>query len=445
MYKKEKLHTTEKPKTRVLIIKPYLTKEDYANKEVVEYELQETKNLCKALDNLEVVHADTCLVKKVQHATLFGQGMVDDIHDLGHEREIDMAFVDYDLSPIQQRNLEKAWEMKVIDRSGFIIEIFGKRANTFEGRLQVKLAKLMYDKSRLVRVWTHLERQRGGGGFTGGPGEKQLELDKRIISEKIINVKKRISQVKKTRELQRGKRDKVPYKILSLVGYTNAGKSSLFNLITHSDIFVKDMLFATLDNTIRKIKINNGEELMVSDTVGFISNLPHDLIEAFSATLEEAVRSDIILNVRDVSSPNFHEHNKQVYEILSGLGITADTHKIIELWNKVDLLSEEKFKDLEEVAKNSSNKNTICISVLNNYNIEQLKNKIFDILYESAKEISFKIPTARGDIISYISTKSKILDSDYGEEYTTLKVLMVTENIDKSKSKFGDILNIINN
>ena len=261
--------------------------------------LDEAVGLACAID-LNVAYSETLNLKAIKPATYFSKGYIEKLKPVIEENQLSLMIVDALLSPIQQRNLEKELNIKVIDRTALILEIFGKRANTNEGKLQVELAHLTYQRSRLVRSWTHLERQRGGAGFLGGPGEKQIELDRRIIDDKIIKIKKELEKVKNTRHLQRGNRRKVPYPVVAIVGYTNAGKSTLFNKLSGACVLAKDMLFATLDPTLRKIKLPSGNEVIFSDTVGFISDLPHELIMAFRSTLEEVLEADVVVHVRDI-------------------------------------------------------------------------------------------------------------------------------------------------
>ena len=281
-------------------------------------------------------------LRVVTPATLFGKGKVEEFAAICEVEHIDVAVFDDQLTPIQQRNLEKALEVKVVDRTGLILEIFARRARTREGRLQVELARLEYERSRLVRTWTHLERQRGGTGSTGGPGETQIEIDRRLIAGTIIKLKKELEEVRRTRTLHRSARKKVPYPTVALVGYTNAGKSTLLNRLTEADVLAKDMLFATLDPTLRTVKLPDGRPAIMSDTVGFISDLPHELVEAFRATLEEVQEADVVLHVRDVANPDSEAQARDVETVLSELGVTLDEGKtVIEVWNKVDLLSED--------------------------------------------------------------------------------------------------------
>lgn len=271
---------------------------------------------------------------------LFGTGKLAELKERLHEAEVDLVLVDGPVTPVQQRNLEKDWGVKLLDRTGLILEIFADRARTREGVLQVELAALSYQRTRLVRAWTHLERQRGGFGFVGGPGETQIEADRRAIDEQVIKIRRQLAKVVKTRELHRAARRKVPFPIVALVGYTNAGKSTLFNRMTGADVLAKDMLFATLDPTMRGITLPSGRKVILSDTVGFISDLPHELVAAFRATLEEVLEADLILHVRDIAHPETEEQAADVGEILESLGVAEDV-PLIEVWNKIDALTEE--------------------------------------------------------------------------------------------------------
>ncbi len=274
---------------------------------------------------------------KVQPGMLFGSGKVAELKSRIHADEVDLVLVDGPVSPVQQRNLEKEWGVKLLDRTSLILEIFADRARTREGVLQVELAALSYQRSRLVRAWTHLERQRGGFGFVGGPGETQIESDRRAIDEQVVKLKRQLEQVVKTRELHRAARAKVPFPIVALVGYTNAGKSTLFNRVTGAEVLAKDMLFATLDPTMRGLVLPGGQKIILSDTVGFISDLPTQLVAAFRATLEEVLSADLILHVRDISHPESAEQAADVAEILASLGVAAGTPQF-EVWNKLDMV-----------------------------------------------------------------------------------------------------------
>jgi GTP-binding protein HflX len=300
--------------------------------------LAEATSLAEAI-GLDVAATLIAPMRKPAPATLLGAGKVDDVGALVRVHEAELVIVDHPLTPVQQRNLEKAWSAKVLDRTGLILEIFGERAQTKEGRLQVELAHLNYQKSRLVRSWTHLERQRGGHGFLGGPGETQIEADRRQIQTRIRQIEGQLDKVRNMRSVHRAERKRMPRAIAALVGYTNAGKSTLFNRLTGADILAKDMVFATLDPTLRRVRLPHGEELILSDTVGFISDLPTTLVAAFRATLEEVVEADVILHVRDIASPETAQQAEDVMKVLGELGIHAgQDRRIIEVWNKIDLL-----------------------------------------------------------------------------------------------------------
>ena len=300
--------------------------------------LEEARGLARRL-GLHVGHAEVVQVPRPRPATLLGGGVLERMASHVAEEDIHIVIVDAALTPIQQRNLERAWSCKVIDRTGLILEIFGERARSREGVLQVELAALSYQKSRLVRSWTHLERQRGGYGFMGGPGERQIESDRRQIGERITRLKRELEDVKRTRSLHRAARERVPYPVIALVGYTNAGKSTLFNRLTEADVFAEDQLFATLDPTMRGLTLPSGQEVILSDTVGFISDLPTDLVAAFRATLEEVLSADIIVHVRDISHPSTASQKRDVIEILEDLGISQTLEEnLVEAQNKIDLL-----------------------------------------------------------------------------------------------------------
>jgi GTP-binding protein HflX len=305
-----------------------------------EARLDEAVGLTAAID-LDVVVAEVVPVTKMRPATMIGKGAVDRLAIEVEDKEVKVAVVDGQLSPVQQRNLEKAWGCKVIDRTGLILEIFGERARTREGSLQVELAALSYQRSRLVRSWTHLERQRGGFGFLGGPGETQIEADRRLIGERIVKLKRELEEVKRTRELHRKARRRVPYPIVALVGYTNAGKSTLFNSLTRAEVLAQDMLFATLDPTMRALQLPSGRTVILSDTVGFVSDLPHELVAAFRATLEEVLGADVVVHVRDVSHPDSEAQAADVETVLRELGLADIVERgLIEALNKIDLMDE---------------------------------------------------------------------------------------------------------
>ncbi len=324
-------------RTTALIVKPILSGSHAARSH--ESMLAEARGLAEAID-LAVIDAVIAKVSSPSAAHLLGKGWVEKIGQQIEEHKIDLAIVDHALAPIQQRNLERAWKTKVIDRTGLILEIFGARARTKEGQLQVELASLNYQRSRLVRSWTHLERQRGGFGFLGGPGESQIELDRRLIDHRILKIKNELKDVRRTRSLQRRAREKAAMPTVALVGYTNSGKSTLFNRLTAADALAKDMLFATLDPAMRSLKLPGNREAILSDTVGFIADLPTQLIAAFRATLEEVQSADVILHVRDIAHPDTKAQMQDVETVLGELDIQPGDARIIQVWNKIDCLPE---------------------------------------------------------------------------------------------------------
>lgn len=320
---------------RAYVLHPDL-KSDRARR-TPEHGLAEAVALAAAMPDMDVVGAEVVRVGRVAPGMLFGSGKIDEIKARLHELDVGLVLVDGPVSPVQQRNLEKEWGVKLLDRTGLILEIFADRARTREGVLQVELAALSYQRTRLVRAWTHLERQRGGFGFVGGPGETQIEADRRAIDDQVIRIKRQLDRVVKTRELHRAARRKVPFPVVALVGYTNAGKSTLFNRMTGAEVLAKDMLFATLDPTMRGVVLPSGRKVILSDTVGFISDLPTQLVAAFRATLEEVLEADLILHVRDISHPETEEQAQDVRDILTSLGVSEAT-PLFEVWNKLDLV-----------------------------------------------------------------------------------------------------------
>ena len=378
--------------------------------------LTEAVGLALAI-NLDVVYQEVIKIRIIKPSTLLGQGVLDRLLPIIQELGIELLVVDTSLSPIQQRNLEKKLQIKVIDRTALILEIFGERAQTSEGKLQVELAHLSYQRSRLVRSWTHLERQRGGAGFLGGPGETQIELDRRIIDDKILRIKKDLEKVRQTRKIQRSSRQRVPYPVVALVGYTNAGKSSLFNHLTLGNVIAKDMLFATLDTTMRKLRLPSGRIVILSDTVGFISDLPHELVMAFRATLEEVLEADIIVHVRDISNSDNKEQRQDVLNVLESLGLQniTDDKRYIELLNKVDLLSQEQRQSL-------ISKSNIGISAISGEGVNQFLDILDDRLAADYKVMQFAIAASDGKTISWIYSNSEVISSQLEEDKLVLKV-----------------------
>lgn len=324
--------------TRTWVLHPDIKSNN--DRRLPEPALAEAVALAEALPGLEVFGETIVRLPKAHSGMLFGKGKIEELHNVFDESEIDLVLIDGPVTPVQQRNLEKAWGVKLLDRTGLILEIFSDRARTSEGVLQVEMAALSYQRTRLVRAWTHLERQRGGLGFVGGPGETQIESDRRAIDDQLVRLRRKLAKVVKTRALHREARAKVPFPIVALVGYTNAGKSTLFNKLTGAQVFAKDMLFATLDPTMRAVELPDGPQVILSDTVGFISDLPTELVASFRATLEEVLAADLIVHVRDISHEGSEEQATDVRSILSSLGV-GENAKQIEVWNKIDLLEPE--------------------------------------------------------------------------------------------------------
>ena len=377
--------------------------------------------------SLDVVDRELAPLRQVTPATLLGGGKVAEVAERVKADEIDLVVVDGTLTPGQQRNLEKKWQCKVIDRTGLILEIFGERARTREGVLQVDLAALNYQRSRLVRSWTHLERQRGGAGFLGGPGESQLELDRRIIADKIVKIERELEDVKRTRALHRKARERVPYPVVALVGYTNAGKSTLFNKLTGAEVFAKDLLFATLDPTMRLIRLPQGRKVILSDTVGFISDLPTSLVAAFRATLEEVLSADVILHVRDVAHEDAAAQDADVRKVLDELGIDdlARSQRLIEVWNKIDLLDEERRAELSaELARANA---TVTVSAQTGEGLDGLLRAIEAKLSEFAVPIEVLIPFGDGETLAWLFRNGEVLGRADDGDATHVSVLLAED------------------
>jgi GTP-binding protein HflX len=378
--------------------------------------LEEAAGLALALD-LVVVDMLSAPLRGRTPATLFGKGKVEEIGELCDDAEADVAVVDDALTPVQQRNLEKAWKVKVIDRTGLILEIFARRARTREGRLQVELARLTYERSRLVRTWTHLERQRGGFGVMGGPGETQIETDRRLLAEKIARLKKDLGEVRRTRGLQRSARKRHPYPTVALVGYTNAGKSTLFNRLTDSQVMAEDLLFATLDPTLRTLKLPDGRPAILSDTVGFISDLPHELVESFRATLEEVREAEVILHVRDIASEESDAQAEDVRTVLERLAIDLDERRVIEVWNKADLLESaerERQAALAELKPEATR--PVLVSALTGEGMGRLTDAIEARIARSRPVYRLALEPGDGKSLAWLHANGEILERSDAED-----------------------------
>ncbi len=399
-----------------LIIHPRLTQETSLRS--LENALEEARGLAQAigLDVLDIIHFN---LKQIKASTFIGSGHIEHVQtEIENKGEPEVVIFDRNLSPSQQRNLERAFDCKVIDRTGLILEIFGERAQTKEGRAQVQLAALSYQRSRLVRSWTHLERQRGGAGFTGGPGETQIELDRRMIDEQILRIKKELAQIKKTRDLQRNKRKKVPYPIVALVGYTNAGKSTLFNGLTKANVMAEDMLFATLDPTMRIVKLPSGKNIILADTVGFISNLPHELVEAFQATLEEVTQADLLLHVIDISDHDYEDYKNNVLKVLKDIHISEEqlNENMIEVWNKFDKLDSEDKNYIETSIQKDINNNKVNISAIKQLNFEKLFALIDKKLSQDELYFDLNLPAHEGQLTAWLHENTNVQTKEFTED-----------------------------
>jgi len=431
---------------RAIVIGPYLRDRDRrAGRAAAPSErspaarLEEAVGLARAID-LEIVEAGLVSLTELRPATYIGKGKVDEIAGLVKSLQASLVVMDCALSPVQQRNLEKAWGAKVLDRTGLILEIFGRRARTREGALQVELAHLTYQKSRLVRSWTHLERQRGGFGFLGGPGETQIEADRRVIAERIARIEADIEKVKRTRKLHRDSRKRVPYPIVALVGYTNAGKSTLFNRMTQATVLSADMLFATLDPTLRSVTLPHGSRIILSDTVGFISDLPTMLVAAFRATLEEVIEADLILHVHDVSHGDAEAQAKDVETVLGELDIAPDDRRLIAVWNKVDRLDAAQREQLHNLAQRQpDDRRPMPVSAVTGEGIDQLVALIEARLGERRITLSLALDPADGAGVSWLHRHTEVLAKVLSDD---AKQMNFTVRVDPTKadlvrSKFG--------
>ena len=377
--------------------------------------LAEAVGLAQAID-LDVCHAVVVPLPAPKPGTLLGSGKVEEINQIVTDQRAGLVIVDHPLSPVQQRNLERAWQAKVLDRTGLILEIFGRRAATREGRLQVELAHLSYQRGRLVRSWTHLERQRGGAGFLGGPGESQLELDRRMLQQRIEQIERDLAKVVRTREINRAQRDRVPFPVVALVGYTNAGKSTLFNTLTGSDVIARDQVFETLDPTLRELRLPSRRRAILSDTVGFISDLPTTLVAAFRATLEEVVEARLILHVRDISHPESDAQAQDVAHVLYELGIDtrSDRAPVIEVWNKADRLTPERLAELGLQARRQERAPQL-VSALTGAGVDELLGRIDAELGTDDATLKLEAPAAAGKLVNWLYENAAVLSRESSE------------------------------
>jgi len=404
--------------------------------------LEEAVGLAEALD-LAIKGAEIVPLRATSPATLFGKGKVTEIGATCHNLEIDVVVVDDALTPVQQRNLEKAWQAKVIDRTGLILEIFARRARTREGRLQVELARLAYERSRLVRTWTHLERQRGGLGAMSGPGETQIETDRRLLTGKVAKLKKELEEVRRTRGLQRQARQRAPAPTIALVGYTNACKSTLFNRLTDSDVVAKDMLFATLDPTLRAIKLPEGRPAVLSDTVGFISDLPHELVEAFRATLEEVKGADVIVHVRDIADADSAAQAEDVRKVLKQIDVEPDSDRVIEVWNKIDLLDADDRVSVTSRALRTREQPTgraIAVSAVTGEGLDALL-ALFAQMIDQDEPVHANLAAGDGRALAWLYRHGRILDRiDDADGRVQLSVKLDHQALGQFERLFPDAL-----
>ncbi|HKH27718.1 MAG TPA: GTPase HflX [Sphingomicrobium sp.] len=391
-----------------------------------EARLEEAEGLAGAI-GVEVVARKAFRLRQIRPATLLGKGQVEEVAEIARENDAKLLIIDAALTPVQQKSLEEQAGAKVIDRTGLILEIFGERAATAEGRLQVELAHLDYQAGRLVRTWTHLERQRGGFGFLGGPGETQIEADRRLIRDRMAKIRRELDQVKRTRGLHRGRRQRAPWPVIALVGYTNGGKSTLFNTMTGDGVLAEDMLFATLDPTMRNVKLPGFDKAILSDTVGFVSDLPTELIAAFRATLEEVASADLLIHVRDMAHPDHEAQAADVEDVLTSLGITEGEGPIrLEAWNKVDLLAEPDRQSL--LAEADRRSDVVPISALSGWGVDHLRNHISEALQRGTQVHQIRVQASNGSRLAWLHSRGEVLEQRVDGDAMELSVRLSPDN-----------------
>ncbi len=420
----------ERKRTRAWVLHPEIKSDE--QRRVPGPALEEAVALAAALPDLDVIGSEIVRLPRAQPGLLFGSGKIDELAERLHDSEVELVLIDGPVTPVQQRNLEKAWKVKILDRTGLILEIFSDRARTREGVLQVEMAALSYQRTRLVRAWTHLERQRGGLGFVGGPGETQIEADRRAIDEQLVRLRRQLQKVVKTRTLHRAARAKVPYPIVALVGYTNAGKSTLFNRLTGAEVMAKDMLFATLDPTMRRVVLPDGPEVILSDTVGFISNLPTELVAAFRATLEEVLGADLIVHVRDISHDESQAQADDVQAILTSLGVD-DARPMLEVWNKTDLLDTDEREAV--LARADRDPLIFAISAVTGDGIAPLLADIATKLQGVRRETTLSLSFAEGNKRAWLFRQDVVRSEEQTEDGFEITVLWT----DKQAAQFAGL------
>jgi len=391
-----------------------------------EARLDEAEGLARAI-GLDVIGKRAFRLRQIRPATLLGKGQVEEIAEAARENEAGLLIVDAQLTPVQQKSLEEEVKAKVIDRTSLILEIFGERAATAEGRLQVELAHLDYQAGRLVRTWTHLERQRGGFGFLGGPGETQIEADRRLIRDRMARIRRELEQVKRTRALHRGRRQRAPWPVIALVGYTNAGKSTLFNYLTGDGVLAEDMLFATLDPTMRNVRIPGFDKAILSDTVGFVSDLPTELIAAFRATLEEVASADVLIHVRDMAHPDRDAQAEDVEDVLKSLGIgDGEGPQRLEAWNKIDLLKDDERQAL--LAEGDRREDVVPISAITGWGVDHLRERVAQVLQRGTEIHRIRLNPAEGSRLAWLHSRGEVIEQRMDGDQLELSVRLSPDN-----------------